>query len=627
MPSFFSYFFCVAALPLPPHPRILLDDVGLLRVNTSLDANAEHRAVYAAVLQAGFSYLSAPVTPYSNCTVVGACRNTALFGSSAGYVNAGGARSLIVTCALLHRLRRDNASAAPGGGSVWSARALLELDNLLSWPSWYWPVAQALERAELAAAASVAYDWLHDLLPPAARLAVEDAIGEKALRTRLTDELEGMWWIGDVYNWNVNANSGVAVAALAVGDVPRWAAVAESVRVAALASIPAALASFAPGLWPESQGYQAYTTGELIYLAETLRLATGGDSGLIGAPGVCASGAATLYLTGATEQVFNYGDASPAVDPRAAFSLAYLAARCAAPAYAYRARSLLLAQPALATPEALIFFSTAGTREDVLGLPLTRAFADPSPDRARGAKTHVATFRSAWLNASAAFLAVKGGDNFFDDHGSQSHNNHGHLDVGSFVVEADGQRWAIDMGAGLYDYPYLSYFGRFRFSYFVTSSAAHNVLSFDGVTQHRRGQGRIVNSGAGFALLDVTSAYGGAAFVLRNVSLAGRVATIADAWAHPGAANATFTFLTAAAVTLTPGGASVTLAQGKAGMRVDAAPASGAPAAWTAQRLSLAVPQVDTYAEAGGVPGAVFVVSVTVPASEGGLSVRFTPTG
>ncbi len=315
------------------------------------------------------------------------------------------------------------------------------------------------------------------------------------------------------------------------------------------------------------------------------------------------------------------------MDPRTAFSLAYLATRCAAPAYAYRARTLLLAQPALATPEALIFFTAAGTRGDVLGLPLARAFVDPSPDRARGAKTHVATFRSAWLDASATFLAIKGGDNYFDDHASQSHNNHGHLDVGSFVVEADGQRWAIDMGAGLYDYPYLSYFGRFRFSYFVTSSAAHNVLSFDGVTQHRRGQGRIVDSGAGFALLDVTSANGGAAYVLRNASLAGRVAAITDAWAHPGAANATFTFLTAAAVTLSPDGASVTLAQGGAGMRVDAAPARGARTAWAAQRLTLAVPQVDTYAAAGGTPGAVFLVSVTVPASEGGLTVRFTPLG
>ena len=80
---------CIAALPLPPHPRILLDDVGLARVNTSLNTNAEHRELYAAVLQAGRVYLAAPVTPYSNCTVIGSCRNKAYFGPNASYLFAG----------------------------------------------------------------------------------------------------------------------------------------------------------------------------------------------------------------------------------------------------------------------------------------------------------------------------------------------------------------------------------------------------------------------------------------------------------------------------------------------------------------------------------------------------------
>jgi len=70
------------------------------------------------------------------------------------------------------------------------------------------------------------------------------------------------------------------------------------------------------------------------------------------------------------------------------------------------------------------------------------------------------------------------------------------------------------MGADAYDYPLLSYFGRFRFGYNLVSSYGHNVLSFDGDSQHRQGSGGIMHSdltiaGHPKAILDLTSAYQG----------------------------------------------------------------------------------------------------------------------
>ena len=105
--------------------------------------------------------------------------------------------------------------------------------------------------------------------------------------------------------------------------------------------------------------------------------------------------------------------------------------------------------------------------------PQAVAFRDPSADAAYGRKTHVGYFRSSFTADNASWAAFKGGQNHFDDHGSDSHNNHGHLDLGHFVFEMGGQRWAVSIGSGQYDYPDLSYFGRFRFG----CVAAHGPIA------------------------------------------------------------------------------------------------------------------------------------------------------
>jgi len=628
------------APPLPPHPRLVLPDAALAALRARILAGGPIQTAYAAVLAHGRQLLGTTVVPYPNCTVVGACRNAAVFGAGANYVNANGARDAIQTCALLHRLGIDNASASVGAASVWSARALLELDNIASFPSWYWPVGEALERAGLAYAAAIGYDWLFDLLDSAQRAAVEGAIGRLALHTRENDELETMWWTQDVYNWNVNAQAPLLAATLAVADVPAWAELASRVQGYVLASVPRAIATFAPdGVWPESPAYQSYALSELVHGAAALVSATGSDAGLLGGPGVCGAGLVNIFNTGPSLNVFNRGDSGAGhPSPEVLF---YLSARCSLPALAAFARILTGSG---GDSDSLVWWSDAGAPADMLALPTAQAFADPSLDRSRGAKTHFVSLREAWLQPNASWVAAKGGDNYFDDGGSVSHNNHGHLDVGSFVLESDGVRWAVDLGGGAYDYPLLAYFGRFRFGYAFTSSVTHNVLSFDDVTQNRRGQGRVAATsaavavaGAGreaeaaaaaaaaagapaWAALDLTSAYGGALLVVRNVSLAGRVTTIADSWTHPRAAQAFFRFATTAAVALDGAAMTLTDAASGATLHVAAAALGGAPLAWAAPELRLPTPQTSTY---GGLP--VYMCEVAVPAAQGGVTVVFTP--
>jgi len=610
----------LATAELPPHPRLLVNATQVAALRARILGDATLRRYYADVLATGTGMLGTTPITYPNCTVVGACRNAAVFGTGANYIDASGARAVIQTCSFLHIIGLDNVSSTGGGGTVWSARAALELSTISAFVSWYWPVGEALERAGLAFAAAIGYDWLNDVLPPALLRSLEDAMGRLALTTRANDELQGMWWTSDPYNWNVNSNAPLLAVTLAIGDVPAWAAAAASVQALLLRCLPSALATFAPdGVWPEGPAYQKVATEELLRAAAMLRSATGSDGGLLATPGLCGSGLVSMVTSGAsTGAVFNHGDAGEGAPP--SIPLFGLADACSVPAYAAYAR--MLRAGGGANVEDVLWYSDAGNSSDVAALPLTSVFADPSSDRSKGAKTHVAALRSAWLDGNATFVAVKGGDNHFDDHGTASHNDHNHLDIGSFVLESGGTRWAVDLGSGAYDYPLLAYFGRFRFGYALTSSYSHNVLSFDGLSQHRRGQGRIVASSVGampFAALDTTSAHGGAASVVRNVSLTGRVVTIADTWVNPSATTARFQFLTTAAVQLQETSAVLVSVNG-ASLRVAAVASGGAVLSWVAPEFTLPPPQAATH---NGLP--VFVVSVDVPAAEGGLTVTFTP--
>jgi hypothetical protein len=122
--------------------------------------------------------------------------------------------------------------------------------------------------------------------------------------------------------------------------------------------------------------------------------------------------------------------------------------------------------------------------------------------------------RSAWHDPGAIYCAVKGGD---------STARHAHLDLGSFVLDALGERWVIDLGPD--DYTLPEYFGRKRFSYYRTRTEGHNTIVIDGQNQDLGGRAPVVAfaSGAGHALavVDLGAAYAsvGATRALRGIGL------------------------------------------------------------------------------------------------------------
>lgn len=55
-----------------------------------------------------------------------------------------------------------------------------------------------------------------------------------------------------------------------------------------------------------------------------------------------------------------------------------------------------------------------------------------------------AVLRSSWNDKRATYVGIKAGS---------ANNGHGHMDIGSFILEANGVRWAVDLGRDGYTLP------------------------------------------------------------------------------------------------------------------------------------------------------------------------------
>jgi len=135
----------------------------------------------------------------------------------------------------------------------------------------------------------------------------------------------------------------------------------------------------------------------------------------------------------------------------------------------------------------------------------------------------VCMMRTSWSNPEAIYLAFKAGSPAI---------NHGHMDVGSFVMESDGVRWASDFGMQNYESlesKGIEVFGRTqdaqRWSIFRMNNFAHNTLTVDNQLQLVKGSAKIDKysdqSDFMYAISDLSSVYDGQlTAVKRGVALA-----------------------------------------------------------------------------------------------------------
>jgi hypothetical protein len=296
-----------------------------------------------------------------------------------------------------------------------------------------WNPSHFLDVGEMTAALAFGYDWLYDQLDPQARKAIGDAIIAKGLRPGAPEQ----GWDRVQNNWNSVCLGGLSLGALAVAE--EEPALAAQILNKARTNNANGLKPYAPdGVYPEGAMYWGYGTTFEVILLDALQSALGTDWGLSKSPGFMASAQALYQQLAPSETFFNFSDnvERPGSEP-AMWWYAHTLKRPELLRYEQSrlksyATSSKPPQPAgeddRLLPLAALWWPEEKSASTTTTLPLNWLGRGPN---------ELAVFRSAWNDPQAMYLALKAGG---------ASLSHAHMDAGSFVFEANGVRWASDLG-------------------------------------------------------------------------------------------------------------------------------------------------------------------------------------
>ena len=322
-------------------------------------------------------------------------------------------------------------------------RAWKELENVCSYEDWC--PSHFLATAEMALAVSIGYDWFFDYLTEEQKSLLCDKAWEYAINHGLDDN---HWFTWSKNNWNSICYSGLGIACMTFFDEnPERAA---EFLAMCYENMPIAFENFTPdGVYAEGPGYCQSGMNAICYFIATSKNLFGSDFGMSEIDGFKELGYFPVYVTTPTG-MFNFGDNK--------------AEKCFTPVLHWYANEydspLLSAYQITDAPEEFEADTSDNTerngdgKEDALSsLWYNRAFDEQGTDfdgeplcklLKSDAGQSLVLMRSAYLDENATFAGIKGGYNFI---------NHGDLDIGTFVFDSNGERWAEELGPGPYDAP------------------------------------------------------------------------------------------------------------------------------------------------------------------------------
>jgi hypothetical protein len=376
-----------------------------------------------------------------------------------------------------------------------------------------WKPTNTIETASIAAILAIGYDWCYDYFNDNQKAIITKAVFEKALvfadAVYRGDFMNcgnfATWWPHCDHNWNFACNGGFGTAALAFAEQDEE--LAKRIIGASLKGLESAMDSFGDnGGWDESVIYWKYGTQYLYQYIQALESATGVDYGYMNVPHIGKTSLFPMYMS-TKNGVIGFGDG----DPHSLLSineLSYAAKKLKDKGYLNLRIYQIDEWEQPIRVEDLLFYTPDGYEKE------TEWDLDAYFDT-----TETLSFKGSWTNPFATYVSLHGGLNYV---------NHGQLDIGTFTLDALGERWFCDLGNDSYGFEgyHDRTVGGLRWNYYRCRAEGANTLVINpglGADQDPVARGQVTKfvkgDDGGYAIMDMKAAYPDVKSLYRGIKL------------------------------------------------------------------------------------------------------------
>ena len=375
------------------------------------------------------------------------------------------------------------------GEERFAQRAYEEMAAAAAFPNWN--PSHFLDVGEMSYAFGVGYDWCYDYFTEEQRKVIIDGLKKFGLDEAYAQMKPRSGFTNNTNNWNTVCCGGIGVGALAIfEEYPDFCAELISIGVECM---PKSMVETAPnGCYPEGPGYWAYGTSYSFYIISAMNSALGTDFGLSEIAGMKETGYYPMYIA-SNNGTFNYADGGAGLIGGS--HLFWMAKHYNEPLMSWYQKAKFATGDGLA----MLWYDPAflQTPED----------AGSNLDMCFYGSESLATFRSSFEDPTSTFAGLKAGDN---------QSSHGDLDVGTFIFDAMGVRWAKELGAETYDTPgyWESSPTAGRWTYYGKRAEGHNTLVINPDDQADQNvyavdkvEKYVSEPGGGYAIVDMAQAY------------------------------------------------------------------------------------------------------------------------
>ena len=315
-----------------------------------------------------------------------------------------------------------------------------------------WNPTHFLDVAEMTFGMSIGYDWLFDKLTAPSREIIATAIHSKGIEQALIPKYNG--WLKGTNNWNQVCNSGISAGAIVMFE--KYPEESAGLINRAMNSIKLPMGEYVNnGAYREGYGYWNYGTGYNALFLNMLETLWKSDFELSKAPGFMSTGKFVQNMEGPATalysipmrtlieeanyqmktQCFNFSDC-----------VSYVSVNPPMFWFALKRNDLSL----LYNEVKKLNYALENNDRDFINdrfLPMLLIWAKDIPfekitvpkERMYAAQGlgAFASMRTSWTDPKAICVNVRAGS---------IKAGHSHMDIGSFILDAEGVRWGMDFG-------------------------------------------------------------------------------------------------------------------------------------------------------------------------------------